>query len=536
MYRDAKRIAHLIFITMFLATSVGAQSFRPVLGVKADPRSGRAEAISLPPDPRCTDNCADPAIPAGVKQLIIDASNMTTQGDLTYKKSDRVTVVLKNKNPYRYKYKIDTTETTIQETAISAFLALLGSFVGDAATPAKPPAPPPAVGTAAPSLTRTADDECRDQLNAIIKTIDLEAVKAKDALNAAKAELARLKAKHELVRTVYTATRATLYLSAGLRCDELCSASYGFLDSLRDTVTPAEIKSLQDQIDALTGHATVVDTLAKDAIKRYARCAKPDQVDFLTTMIVFAAGIRTGAGVLQTDVNTIKEDITKFGDLKKAIDNVRGNKSSFVEVVEIGPFTRTTEVKIDVTTKEISSVDGKPGEEKAGPSKSVKIKFGDAPFFSLSGGIVFARLVKQEFIRVQGIQLDSSGNQVIVDGKPVVTTVVEAKEQSPTRILPLLQLNGRLMRWGGFIDGLHLSLGVTAKNDNKGTDVEYLVGPSFSMADEQLFLTIGGYAGRKQQLLGNLFQGARVPEGTAELPVQKNYKWTVGISLTYKIK
>jgi hypothetical protein len=532
MYRNTNRIAYPIVVTLFLAASVNAQAFGQFLVHNINRGTSNAAAQT---DPRCRQNCAEPATPVGMKRLVIDASNMTARGDVTYRKNDRLMIVLINKNPYKYKYKIDTTETTVQETALAAFLPLLGSFVGDAAAPSgKDKAAPAAAQSVAPpgQIGRSPLDDCRDALNAIIATIDVERIQANTGLDAAKAELVRLKDKHNPVRRSYSSTRTTLYSSAGATCEELCSASYRFVDGLGQTVTQAEIDSFQDRVDVLTAQGTTIEALARDALRRYRTCATPDQVDFLSTMTTFATGIKSAAGQLRSDINTIKDDLAKFSDLKAAIDSVLGNRSAFVETVEVGHFARTTEVKIDVTTKEI----GDAKEEKAGPSKSLTVKFGDAPFFSLSGGIVFARLVKQEFVRVQGIQLDSNGNQVLVDGKPVVTTVVEAKEQSPTRILPLLQLNGRLKRWNGFIDGVHLSLGITAKNDNKGTDVEYLVGPSFSMADEQLFLTFGGYAGRKQQLVGNLFQGARVPEGTAELPVQKNYKWTLGISLTYKIK
>jgi hypothetical protein len=102
----------------------------------------------------------------------------------------------------------------------------------------------------------------------------------------------------------------------------------------------------------------------------------------------------------------------------------------------------------------------------------------------------------------------------------------------------MLMLHGRLYRpdeekWG--FSGLHWSLGITGKNDNKGTDIEYLVGPSASFLNDQLFLTVGGYAGKQQALDGNLFPGAEVPKDLAEIPVHKNYHWKLGFALTYKL-
>src|SRR5204863_363850 len=112
-----------------------------------------------------------------------------------------------------------------------------------------------------------------------------------------------------------------------------------------------------------------------------------------------------------------------------------------------------------------------------------KFTFGSTPFFTVSGGLSFSPLRKREFVRVQGFERDQQGNLVMKDGKPNLTTVVGLKESSPMRITPAIFLNGRLRSWDNrVVDGLHLSLGITAKNDNKGTDVEFLMGPSLRLA------------------------------------------------------
>ena len=80
-----------------------------------------------------------------------------------------------------------------------------------------------------------------------------------------------------------------------------------------------------------------------------------------------------------------------------------------------------------------------------------------------------------------------------------------------------------------------MSLGITAKNDNQGTDVEFLLGPSVSMLDGNMFFTVGGFAGRQQRLAGNLFEGFAVPTGVDEIPIQKNYRWNIGFALNYKL-
>lgn len=103
----------------------------------------------------------------------------------------------------------------------------------------------------------------------------------------------------------------------------------------------------------------------------------------------------------------------------------------------------------------------------------------------------------------------------------------------------MLMLHGRIYSKPGwdYVSGIHLSLGLTAKPDNEGTDAEFLFGPSVSFIEERLFLTVGGYAGRKQELEGNLVPGQVIPkEFGDELPVSKHYVWKPGFAVTYKIK
>jgi hypothetical protein len=101
----------------------------------------------------------------------------------------------------------------------------------------------------------------------------------------------------------------------------------------------------------------------------------------------------------------------------------------------------------------------------------------------------------------------------------------------------MLMLNARLFDGKGPVSGVHMSLGVTAKPDDKGTNVEFLIGPSISFVEERLFLTFGGYAGRQKQLEGNLVPGQQLPkEFTDDIPTSNHLVWKPGIALTYKFK
>src|SRR5712691_3741745 len=63
--------------------------------------------------------------PSGAKDFTIDARTGATTGARGYKKSDRVRIVLFNKNPFRFDYRVIIEEKDVTETAITSFLGLL---------------------------------------------------------------------------------------------------------------------------------------------------------------------------------------------------------------------------------------------------------------------------------------------------------------------------------------------------------------------------------------------------------------------------
>lgn len=151
--------------------------------------------------------------------------------------------------------------------------------------------------------------------------------------------------------------------------------------------------------------------------------------------------------------------------------------------------------------------------------------------FEVSGGIVFSSLGKREFQPVLGYARNEQGVIVGEDGQPTdkreLTTVVGVSEDSGRRISPVAMLHYRMP----YVRNVFASVGVTGKRDDAGTDLEYLIGPSLLFRN--MFFTVGGYAGKQQQLAGDLFLSAKLP-GTS-VPVQKDYKWGLGFSFTFKI-
>jgi hypothetical protein len=178
-----------------------------------------------------------------------------------------------------------------------------------------------------------------------------------------------------------------------------------------------------------------------------------------------------------------------------------------------------------------------PAEEEE-PGASIRTKANatiGSRRFELSGGMAYSTLNRREFQPVLGFARDANGQIVDAEGKPTdkreLSTIVGISESSKSRFSPLVMLNTRLTNNPKY--NLFFSVGVTAKKDSAGTDVEYLIGPSFNFLNKNVFFTFGAYAGKQQKLAGDLFEGARLSDTT--IPIQKEYKWAPAFSFTYRI-
>lgn len=145
--------------------------------------------------------------------------------------------------------------------------------------------------------------------------------------------------------------------------------------------------------------------------------------------------------------------------------------------------------------------------------------------------MAFSSLGKREFQPVLGYARNEEGVIVGDDGQPTdkreLTSIVGVSEDSGRRITPVAMLHYRMP----YVRNVFASVGVTGKRDSAGTDLEYLLGPSFLFRN--MFFTLGGYVGKQQSLAGDLFLGAKLPGTT--VPVQKGYRWGLGFSFTYKV-
>ena len=459
------------------------------------------------------------AVPAGYKEVILDARTGTaTYETLRFKKSDKIRVTIDNKNPFLYSYKYSSTATDVAEPALAVFLPLLGGIVGEVGSSES--APKQSDGA------KAMDAACGNTQVAVRSLVDdIEQAAARAQTLAT--DVATLKADGDVLQRAYASGRQKLRDRNKTRGQLYC-ASKNFLRDTEGRVVTDDLEDAQETNESL-------EEWAKGFGPRIKAIIEHNPENCLDTQFLYRAGIFAN-GLLDA-VKKNKEVLTSITSLSDNVDKTRDsvsavldNTTAFFEVHTEGDFevTKDVEIKLELTPleKDIAA---------AGPYK-LSFKMGSAPLLSLSAGMVFSPLRKFEFDRIQGFERDEQGNLVLVNGKPNLTTVVGLKETSRTRITPIVLLNGRVHEWNsGPIDGLHISLGLTAKNDNKGLDPEFLVGPSLSMLERKLFFTFGGYAGRQQKLTGGLFEGFAVPSTVTDLPIQKNYRWSFGFALSYQL-
>jgi hypothetical protein len=456
------------------------------------------------------------------RRIVIDARGGSATGARKYRKGQNAQVVIINKNPYIKKYTTEIKGTTIEETAIKTFAPLLGGIVADTIGTTKDET---AKGKATDSQKALAATDCPSDEE--LRDLEKEKNDGQGAENRLRTAYEELAAKHKQVVSKYQ-TGVEKLRNPRIQCEAMYCASVNLRNDLGGRVDDSEVKAVQDKNDELEAQAVTLRAQARRLKIKYSNC----DLDFVDEVLIFAEGLLARVKTANTNLKKISDDNKTFEKTVETIKEVTGDERNFVEVHEIPEDRSTDIVEIKLSAKNLKELGGEP-EDKSNDITTVKVQFGDAPYFSITGGIAVSTLEKTEFQRVQGFAANRQGEVVGTQ----LTSIVGVKEDSSTRISPLLMLHGRLYRpqVERFLSGIHWSLGITGKNDNKGTDIEYLIGPSFSFLNDQAFLTIGGYAGKRQELEGNLFPGAEVPKDLAEIPVRKNYHWKIGFGLTYRI-
>lgn len=459
-----------------------------------------------------------PSTPASDKDYVVDLASREQTGPTKHQKGDRIRIIVLNKNPFRYEYRKTIDVTPVAEPALTSFLGLLGPFVksqipDQAKTTTEVnksgfAAFPPQCGdahAAFEALSATRDD-LRTQRDALNKQFDEQ-----------------IEPQFKQVQRQYNDALNVLHRD-NAKCELLCSTASGLL------------AVLQGYSPDLSKYEASIAVFRADALGQLARIQRFRQAGYppecipaqeLSDMADLARFYSTTvADAFADNLKKVKDAKKTFDEMVATITKVFSTPGAFYQVHTVGDYDLPTNVNFKVETRDLTIKDNKDFVKIA----EAKLNFGGGPRFALSGGIVFSPLEKPEFDRIQGFARDRIGNIIGTE----ITNIVGLKENSRTRIAPLVILHGIMKKYKDV--GVHASLGLTGSVDSLGGNVEFLVGPSLSFLEDRMFFTAGGYAGRQQRLEGNLFLGAPVPTTLTTIPVRKDYAWNWGFAISYKIK
>jgi hypothetical protein len=450
---------------------------------------------------------ATPPTLAG-KVIEIDASTGVITSATAYKKTDAVRVLIKNKNPFRYDYRVTVETQVVEEPGLARFIevAQLG-----------PPASTEPPGDAAMGTGTPCTDAQIGTVRGLYQRLDTTPGIASDA-NSLKTDVMNAVSAHNQFATTLAGHQKTLQNDE--KALVLCNAAESLI-ALVEGYKPTTA-GLVDRADALLGFAA---TLRGAAQALTGTCTH----DLLTQ------GRERAFFITNSLVPELKDKIKKIADAKTAADTaaadvkkILASADAFYEIRHLGPFDLPTNAAVKIERKERTSTAG------FSTLQTARINFGGGQKFIFAGGIASSLLDRERFSRIQGFELDRAGNRVLVDGQPVLTSVVGRSEESSGGVSPVFLLHGSIGGPWSVVDSFGLSLGITAHVDDR-IDLEYIAGPSFGFVDNRFILVIGAYRAQQHELAGDFHVGAKVPDDVTEIPITRRGDWGIGFALAVKI-
>lgn len=524
------------------------------------------------------------ARPNVAAEQIMTGETRTKVQRTRFRKGDHVNVSVFNMNPFLYKYTVRVEGKPVIETEHKKFLEalggpLFGDLDGDGKTgtrgdgqPAAARGPVMLLREAGASVAERA--ACSGDAGEALKYVASVQQRVAEAEKKAEADFAYLGRKFKAAEAQYTKTRRTLY-DPNADCAELCRASAEYTVYMEENPLGTMLDAFEAELVELGElNGELGGALAEFNSAHGAQCkVKVRGFDYAASLASYRARVdeRVAAYAQQAEFWR-GNDETYFSPLDDQIASVISHPDQTLrQEFLVGGYDTATDVTITLSWQELAQPQvyrRRPGDDggadaananrsrdtqpagssgfsnsssaaraaddssalRASARKQTELNFGGGPRFALSAGLVYSPFNKRKFGKVLGFERDAAGNTV--DETPALTDVVGLKEESESRIGPLLMLSTRLTEFRD--NNVFLSLGITGRRENGNTDIEYLVGPSFNLFDRRLFLTAGGYAGHEDVLNDDVHLGAKV--STDENITRSRLRWRPGFSLTYRIK
>lgn len=479
--------------------------------------------------------------------------------NFSFVRSDDTSVLvrLRDINPFAFKCTVSTASQPFKETAISGFLGQIGGVanVGASTPDAAKPTPTPAIQAvrpenAAPNCPKLYSDthsqveklqKLRDEINkALQDTLKDE----KDFLKRFRGELLELR----------TSTTCSDIAGKGTHLANLSTfeIKHSELPSEAGTTTPPipldqAIDQIARQAQVLLPHLT--RGLNEDCQRELQSSIDQDSA-FLTAIAHGTAAVPAAADQWRKQLEDLNTILSKVSNAQTKVAGILADPKNFIIDMEIQGNQKAVTVTISCTSVPMADIATDPPSATAktdsntartalptSPKNSEdtepwsrEFRFGAGPRFVYAGGLVVSPLQQLSF---------STSTNPAPTGSGAPANIVTLQQNSGTRILPIAMLHARY--WDQMPSTLfnhwlpnYLSAGITAKpSDNKGTSIEYLFGISWGLAERQIFITSGAYAGQQQRLGDSLVPNQATNLSSANLPITQSTIWKAGFAITW---
>lgn len=469
----------------------------------------------------------------------VDLATGAARDKKRYRTSDEVEIRIINKNPFLFDYRVKVEEQAIPEPALDTFFkvfntsasaALLATITPPATTQGNPSRPPDCDDFIERSEVFKKTKANLDDMQALLlknynelKSTAADSEKLLEALRGVikDKEKPMQDAAADCIALVTAASAVEGVIEEGFN-----ESKPGFGKAHKELSTKfTEFKKGVNDYETLIAAARI---MLKNATCGPAVIESQVWV-FETTKEAFKLSLdpknEKGLQKLMTNFETAAKEIK---DRQETIQGVLKRPALFWEAHQVGDYDEITLVTLTIDKKKRDDKDFPPT-----PFLVKKLRFGGRQRFALAAGASFTGLDLETYKPIQGVPLNADGTPV---QNGMVTRVVGLDESSKDRILPLIMLHTRIGGGWGEISGFHLSFGFAGETGNNGLNLEYLLGPSISFAEERFFITAGVYSGRTETLQNGFFVGKPLDATIPDVPVSRGRSRAFGLAATYRFR
>lgn len=405
------------------------------------------------------------------------------EGSTSYAENKKICLIFTKKNPFKYRYRITTKVSSLDQSVIQSGLGLiLSEFKLDLP-----------LGSSQSSVPRSSK---------IIDDITKFQEMAKKSLADTAKAYSETKKKYEDFQRETSVDDITPQVAICNKAQQIYSSLGGLTAAISDSKKALELffKSIKDN----------EANLDSESLKAFQEIA-----------LKLADQFKKGLPIWQ-------EGDKSFHELAGLIYKVLNSSDSFYEIKYPSTQGESKQVTVDIKRTPLRIPDAK--EEQLA---LISIQVGQSRF-SISAGIGFSTISDIKIVSQQSLIPDGRGGQML--GARFGFSNGSSFKPSGVALLNAHLFDVPSQK---FPFSVALSTGIVLANRGESNvSTEFIAGPSLGFLNNKLFTTFGFHAARVDQLGGGFKIGDPVPAGLASdsFPIQKIWRKGFILAITYRIR